>query len=270
MTRFIHAVRHEVTIQYRQILVASGAIAGAMLLFGLLSWLGGVEIVNVWEGFPLATVILGVILASNQFNELRTDGHRIAFLLRPATVWEKVGAKVLVSTVFVWAALLLAYTAASLLSAGLYVIVAGTGSEPVLAAAFGAGTWGILVRDTLRGYLIIHAVFFFGSVYFRRHTFGRTLLAAVSWLGTYAILAAISVRIIFGRYIEGSYPGSGHARAFGFEFGPGESFSFNADMWAEIAPWYLQNPQVLEPVLTTGLIVGLWLLTVLRLRETEA
>ena len=271
MTRFLHSIRHELTIQYRNILIASGAVAGSMMLLGLLSWLGGVSPINLWDGYQLAMLVIGVLISSGQFGELRSPGHRIAYLLRPSTVWEKVGAKIAVSTLFVWLAVTVSFVLTSLFSALLYMIVAGgAGAGKAFVAAFAGGDWMRMSLVTLRVYLPLNAVFLFGSVYFRKHPVGRTLLSLVGWIASYVVIGAVAVRLIFGRYIEGSYPGAGSARALGFHFGPGESFSVSSEMWHQIAPFYLQRPDIMEPIVTTAVVLGFWLLAVLRLRETEA
>jgi hypothetical protein len=222
MKRFAHALSHELTLQYRNILIAAGAAAGAMMLVSMVTWVGGIEPVDLWPGYQAAMLIIGVLITSGEFGELRSPGHRIAFLLRPSTVWEKVATKILVSTLFVWVSVTLAFLLVSLLSSVIYLVVAGGERAAwALGIAFAGGEWPRIAWETLRVYLPIHAVFFFGSVYFRKHPAGRTLLAGVAWVTSYVVVGAITMRLVFRRYIEGSYPGSGRIRAMGIEFCPG-------------------------------------------------
>ncbi len=271
MRRFMHSIQHELTLQYRNILIASGAVAGSMMLFAMLTWIGGVEAFDLWPGYQLAMIIIGVLMTSSSFSELRSPGQRIAYLLRPSTVWEKAGSKILVTTVFIWLSVTVAFFLAALVSAGLYSLLSG-GEEAIRAfeISFAGGEWWRIAGEAFVSYLPVHAIFFFGSVYFRKHPAGRTLLAVVGWIGSYVVLAVVAVRIIFGRYLTGSYPGDGRIRAFGREFGPQEGLVFDGRLWSEVMPWYLQNPEALEPILTTAVVVIFWLLAVLRLRETEA
>jgi hypothetical protein len=267
----MHSLQHELTLQYRNILIAAGAVAGSMTLVAMLTWIGGVEAFDLWPGYQLAMIIIGVLVTSGTFGELRSPGHRIAYLLRPSTVWEKAGSKILVTTVFVWLSVTAAFLVAALVSAGLLVVLSG-GSE--ISRAFeislAGGQWWRIAGETFISYLPAHAIFFFGSVYFRKHPAGRTLLSVVAWLGSYVVIAVLSVRVIFGRYLKGTYPGDGRISAFGREFGPNEALNFDGRLWNEVMPWYLQNPEALEPILTTAVVVIFWLLAVLRLRETEA
>lgn len=270
MKRFGSAIVHEFVLQYRNILVAAAAISGAMLLFSLLSWLGGIEPVDLWSAYPGVVVITGVLISSAQFSELRTPGHRIAYLLRPATVWEKVASKSVIAVGLVWLALTVGFILASLLGSLLYLImVSGAEAAQVLSVSFSGGRWLALSAEALLDYLPLHAIFLFGSVYFRRHALGATLLAMVGWLGSYAILSVVMLRVVFARYVTGDYPGRGSARAFGFELRQGQSLSLTGEVWEEIVPGYLQNPELLEPVFTVLTVVIFWLLAVNRLRETE-
>lgn len=271
MKRFGHALTHEFTLQYRNILIAAGAAAGAMMLFSMVTWVGGIEPVDLWPGYQAAMLIIGVLITSSEFGELRSPGHRIAFLLRPSTVWEKVASKILVSTLFVWAAVTVAFLLVSLLSSAIYLVVSGGDRASwALGIAFAGGGWPRIAWETLRVYLPIHAVFFFGSVYFRKHPAGRTLMAGVAWMTSYVAIGAVTMRVLFRRYIDGSYPGSGRIRAMGLEFGPGEALNLNNEIWGEILPWYIQNPELMRPILSVATVAAFWLLAVLRLRETEA
>lgn len=271
MRRFLHSIQHELTLQYRNILIASGAVAGSMTLFAMLTWIGGAEAFDLWPGYQLAMVLIGLLVTSGAFGELRSPGQRIAYLLRPSTVWEKAGSKILVTTVFVWLAVTAAFFLAALVSTGLYVVLSG-GGETVRAfeISLAGGEWWRIAAETFLAYLPAQAIFFFGSVYFRKHPAGRTLLAIVGWLGSYVVITVVAVRVIFGRYIEEARSGSGRIRALGHQFGSEEPFVFDGRLWNEVMPWYLRNPEALEPVLTTAIIVIFWLLAVLRLRETEA
>ena len=270
MRRLGSALVHEFVLQYRNIVIAALAISGAMLLFSLLAWLGGVEPVDLWSAYQGVVVIMGVLISSAQFSELRSPGHRIAFLLRPATVWEKVAAKTIIAVGLVWLALTVAFLIASLLGAVLYlVMVSGADAGQVFSLSFAGGRWLRISAEALASYLPLHAIFLFGSVYFRRHALGATLLAIVGWIGSYAILSVVMLRIVFARYVTGDYPGRGNARAFGFELRQGQSLSLSGEVWQEIVPGFLRNPELLETVFTVLTVVVFWLLAVNRLRETE-
>jgi hypothetical protein len=52
--------------------------------------------------------------------------------------------------------------------------------------------------------------------------------------------------------------------------GPIGELDLTPQMWREIAPFYLQNPEAVRIVLSVAIVVVFWGLAVLRLRETEA
>ena len=104
-------------------------------------------------------------------------------------------------------------------------------------------------------YLPVQATFMFGSVYFKRSSFGRTVLLFAGWSFTYVMVAAVLVRFLIEPYFpafESNQVGQALER-----LGPEQIVRM------------IPNPRVLitlGTVVTTGLF---WVLTWLRLRETE-
>lgn len=269
MNRLLHTIRHEVYSQYRNIVIASGAIAGSMLILSMVGWLGGVSVPVLWEGYQPVFIILGLLITTGAFSELRSTGSRIAYLLRPAATWEKVVAKLLVSTVFVWLTLTVAFFLASAIGVVMYFVVGGTMTfSSAFGNAFLGGRWLLIAGKTFLAYLPAQAIFFFGSVYFQKHTAGKTLLSVVAWIISYGVLAVITVRVVFHKYIVGEVPHSG-ARRFGHFEGPLSELDIDTRMWREIAPFYLDNPDVLRIIVSVVIVLLFWGLTVLRLSETE-
>jgi len=270
LSRTIHVIRHEFYLQSRNIAIASVGVAGVVLLFALLRWIGGVTPIDLWPVYEEVMALLGVLITIGIFPELRSPGRRIDFLLRPAGSWEKILAKLTVSTVGVWAAVTLAFLAASLVGIVLYLVAGGpVPFDEVLRYALGDGTWLGGAWRTLLGYLPIQAVFFFGAVYFQKHHAAKTLLAIVGWVTSYGILSMVAARIIFHRYFVEAIPHSG-ARRFGRFEGPITELNITPQMWREIAPFYLQNPEALQVIAGVVTVLLFWGLAILRLRETEA
>lgn len=263
MNRVVHTLRHELRQQYRTILVAAVAVAGSILLISLLPWLGRVEVVDLWPGYLVTLPIIGALISASQFAELRSPGQRIHYLLRPATVWEKVGARIVVSSLFLWVVVTAAFFVASLLSVAFYALLGGSmGIDKALSVALAGGDWWRQSLTAFTSYLPIHAIFIFGAVYFRRHPAGLTLLSIVGWVGSYVVIGMIALVAMFGRTVHNNSGRWSSAEAFGLDI--------SREMWTEILPWYLQNPEIVEPMLKLGTVVVFWLLAVLRLRETEA
>ena len=273
MKRVLHAITHETSQQIRSILIASRAIAGTMLLVSLLGWLGEVDAINVWEGYPPVMILFGLLITTGIFSELRSPGKRIEYLLRPATAWEKVLAKLIVSTVVVWLTITIAFVLATLLGVLLYFLLGGDeGVTIVLYKAFADGAWLVVAWKSFVSYLPAHAIFFFGSVYFRKHAAGKTLLSIVGWVGSYAILSAVTARMLFAKYFNGRFASGRHRGGAAAETIPGPvlDFSFGPNTWEEIAPFYLRDPDALRIVVSVTVVLVFWLLAIVRLRETEA
>lgn len=270
MTRLLATFRYEIYAYFRKIAIASGAIAGTVLIISLLPWLGGIEVIDLWEGYDGIFVIYGLIFTTGIFAELHAPGRRIEYLLRPATVWEKVGAKLFVSTILLWFILTFAFLLASILGVIAYVTVGGgLPFGEVFRAAFDDGRWLETAIRAFGAYLPAQAIFFFGSVYFQKHGAGKTLLSIVAWVASYGIATLVSVRLIFARYFRGEVPHSG-ARRFGHFEGPLSELDIDTRMWREIAPFYLHDPELLRVVMSVVVVLVFWGLSVLRLRETEA
>ncbi len=270
MNRVAHVFRHEVYQQLRTVMITSGAVAGTILLFSLLNWVGGLDVVNLWPAYGPVMVVLGLLTTSRSFSELKSPGRRIEYLLRPATTWEKVLGKLFVSTVVIWLAVTAAFVIATVLGVALFLLLGGgLPVGEVFQKAFFQGEWIVLAGETFLNYLPLQAVFFFGAVYFRGQAAGKTLLSAVGWISSYVFIAVVSARLVFHRYFAGLVPHSG-SRRFGRIEGPLTHADIDGAMWREIAPFYLQNPESLRMVLSVLLVIVFWSLTILRLRETEA
>ena len=273
MNRFFHTMRHEGSLQFRNIIITASAVAGSIMLISLLGLVGDIDVPNVWPAYRIAMPILGVILTSGAFSELRSQGHKIEFLLRPATVWEKTVSKLLISTVFVWVAVTVAFMVASLLATIAYLVVArGASAGEAFYRAFADGRWFAVAWETFVHYLPAHAIFFFGSAYFQKRSAGRTLLSMVAWTGSYMVAAIITVRIAFNRYFgyvnadNSGPPAHGEWR---FELELNNGFGTSDALWHEVLPWYVRDPDTTMAVVSVIVVAAFWLLTVLRLRETE-
>ncbi len=265
MNRFIWALRHEIALHLRNLMVIAMAVAGSMMLFRMLPWIQSVQVFNVWSTFPAVTIITGVIITAGIFQELRSPGHRIELLLRPASVLEKVGAKLLVSTVLFWLLMTLAHLAVSVVAALLYRLAGG---DAPLVGFFNEGYWLVMALETMPDFLPVQALFFFGAVYFRKNPAGRTMLSLVGWLSTYVVAGVVALRFIFAPY----FPGDGrfgHRHIPGFEMGGDHGLQLDGQVWREIVPGIFQNPELLYNLLRISVVLVFWALAFLRFRETE-
>jgi hypothetical protein len=266
MNRFRHALQHEVYLHGRAIVTTAFAIAGALMIIQMLRWIRVVVAFNLWNGFGLIVTVAGIIITSGMFGEVRSPGRRIELLLRPASTLEKVGAKLVVSTLFFLLAMTVAFLVASLTAMLVFFAIGGRTDMMVF---LDGGRWLISSGAATFDFLPVHAVFFFGAIYFRRNPAGKTLLSAAGWTASYLIAAAIMIRVIFAPYLTGRYSGHGAPRAFGLQLTPDNGFFFSSRIWVNIVPQFLQDGEVAGIALRIVVILVFWGLAVLRFRETE-
>ena len=266
MNRFNHALRHELLQQGRVILITSLAIAGSVMLINVIRWVAEPVAVNLWTGFGPVMVIAGVIITTGAFSEIRSPGTRIELLLRPARIVEKVGAKLLVSSLFYGLAITAAYLLVSLLALALYLLVGGRGN---LLVFFDNGRWLVTAGRAFIDYLPLHGIFFFGALYFRRNPGGRTLLALVGSITGYVVLTLVMIRVVFQRYLSGRYSRVNAPRALGFELDSGGGVILGSRLWVHVIPGILQDGDTLALVFRILVPLVFWSLTLLRFRETE-
>lgn len=267
--RFAHAVRHEATLRYGAVLRIAFGAAGVALIGLFLRWLGAVVPVDIWsEAYVVVMIIVGAVFTVESFGELQNDGHRIAYLMRPATTAEKVGAKLVVSAVGSWLVVTLAFLVVSIIATLAFLLLGGDLS--LVGTFFADGRWLVIAGETFLDFLPIHAIALFGGVYFRKHPVGKTFFAGVAWAFSYAIASILAARVVFARYIQVE----GGEIDFALPPGPRGMFNLGSGMdgefWRQLVPWYLQRPDLIEPIGAIAVVVIFWGLTWLRLRETEA
>lgn len=266
MHNFGHTLRQEFAAGWRTISITTGGVAGALMLVQMVRWINRPVVFNLWNGYGLIMTVTGVILTSGVFRELRSPGQRIEFLLRPVSTLEKVGAKLVVSTVVYGLAMTLAYVVASLLALVVFLMLGGQGD---LLMFLDGGRWLLTAGSAFLDFLPVHAVFFFGAVYFRRNPAGRTLLALVGAGASYLLVTLLLAQAVFFPYMSGRYAGVEAPRAFGLHLDSRNGLVFAERIWVQVVPGFLQNGEINGILFRVAIIVIFWGLAVLRLRETE-
>ncbi len=256
MNSFIHVLRHELSLSYRTYGISAIGVAGLLLLISMGRWVQSPQVPNIWSAFGPVMLVAGAVVTSSAFSELGTPGRRLEYLLRPAESWEKVLAKLVLTSIGYWMIMVFAFIVASALGIGLFLILNDGGS---LRGSFAEGRWFVIALQTLRTYLTVHAVFFFGSVYFRKHAFGHTLLAVVAWITSYAIIGVVAIRLVFHPYFTGYRQLSDQ----GF-------FSFQTQIEELFTNRILANAELYQIIAEVILVLFFWTLSWARLRETEA
>lgn len=256
MNRLLHVFKHEANLNIKTFVVSTVAVAGLFLLIAMGTWFENPEPANLWPAFPPVLIVAGAVVTSGIFGELGSPGRRIEYLLRPAEAWEKVLAKLVLTSLGYWLMMVAAFVAASTLGALLFVILTNGSS---VAGSFSHGRWLVIALKTLRGYLPVHAIFFFGSVYFRKRALGNTLLAMVGWATSYAIIGVVTVRTVFHPYFAGVR-----------RLSDSVAFSLEARIEEIFTTRFLDHTVLWQILLEIVVVLFFWGASWLRLRETEA
>ena len=196
---------------YRGLLVAAAAIAGGIIVFSAIGSLavsmGGAPLGTIrgdgYAGYFTYLLFLGgCIVTSFAFREVWHSGRGIAYLTLPGSALEKLGVKLLLTSVGFAAGSLVLVTATAAASEALDRLVFGVGHgffDPFTPAVLQA-----VVR-----YLVIQSFFLLGSIWFRRLAFIKTVLAILVIGVCLGILAMIALRIGIGPHLSSLGGGAG-------------------------------------------------------------
>ena len=170
-------------------LQASKVFLYACVLFaiGVLANLSGnTQTFSSSPGFHFFLIVIGAFLASRSLNVIHRADLGIAFYSLPCTILEKFIERLLLTSVGFFIAWLFLYSIMRYLMGMFH----GYGFSDNYFYLFNPTIWGMLIK-----FMMIHAVFFTGSAYFKNNAFMKTLLVIVS----VSILAAL-VTIPFSHY----------------------------------------------------------------------
>jgi len=199
--RFGQLLLRDLAGGYRGILIAMAAVAGVVILLSGLTALiqaaanrtatGG----NFHGGFFIELLFFGgFIITSLTFREARQNGSAIFYMTLPASAFEKLVSKLLVTTVGFAVGSLVFFTATAAASEGLNRLVFGVGHEffnpfdPRILRAVGL-------------YLILQSVFLLGSIWFKKTAFVKTALSVACLVLGVAIFSGIMARIILAGHM---------------------------------------------------------------------
>jgi hypothetical protein len=270
--RFGQLLLRDVAGGYRGWLIAAAAVAGTVIVLSALTVLGisrGENIrfngaSNFHVGFYIQLLLLGGFISTSfAFREVRQNGAGIFYMTLPASQFEKLASKLLVSSVGYVLGSLVFYTATAAVSEGINRLIFGAGHgffnpfDPTILRAAGM-------------YLLAQSIFLLGSIWFKKLAFVRTVL----WLSVFAIgavvVTAVAARIILAGHFVPSMVQAGAERIGGWSlnlgndflmsrFGPGSPGSTGLTIFKTIA----------EVLLFGALAPVCWLAAYFRLRETE-
>ena len=201
---------------YRGLLIAAAAVAGGIIVVSAIGSLamsmGGAPVGTIrgdgYYGFFTYLLFLGgCIVTSFAFREVWHSGSGIAYLTLPGSALEKLGVKLLLTSVGFAAGTLVLITAVAAASEALDRLVFGVGHgffDPFTPA----------VAQAVVRYLVVQSCFLLGSIWFRKLAFIKTVLAILVIGVCLGILAMIALRIGMGSHLS-SLGGSSGAMRFG-------------------------------------------------------
>ena len=116
----------------------------------------------------IITFILCIIACQDVFNKLRNTPSGIQYLMTPATILEKYSAAWLYSSLFIVIAAQLTYLGVQFIGISLGNLITG------MNETFGFPEWK-KVLSIFQAALFVHAIFFFGSLLFRKNPIVKTI-----------------------------------------------------------------------------------------------
>jgi len=195
--RFGRLLLREVAGSYRSLLIAMGAVGGAVILFSALGVLGltrasrGAGSESMYLGFFTNLLFLGgFIVTSLAFREIWQTGGGIFYLALPGSIFEKFLSKLLITSV--------GFAVGSTVFMAITAVVSQLINSLLFGIGFHFGDVGaqLLSAGRMVGiYLITQSVFLLGSIWFRKTAFVRTALWIVIFGVGIGIIALITARI---------------------------------------------------------------------------
>ncbi len=239
----------------RAMWVALGATSAAFLVIYLLS----LALSGPWNFhdtfFPLALVGGGVVVTSMAFGDLHVPHRSEASLMLPVSAAERVIERILTTYVLFAVGVTAAYALFSAIAAGMGQLLIGRSMEIYLPVD-GPGKTALLRLPR------IHAIYLFGAIYFRRKNLLKTLLTIALIVLTFLILTAGITWASFGDYRN--LAESGWFRNLVFT---DDALARLLSQFGAVARAFGRVAELFFRYLLTPV---LWILTWLRLRETEA
>lgn len=203
--------------------------------------------------------IMGFIFAAKQFKIFNYTPGGMHYLLIPATHLEKLVANILLSTVYFFTMIMIAYSIGNIIGTNLLNMLFNV-SAPLSWDMFSFNNTNAVGNNIpfMQGnpfigmivtFLIIQSTFLLGSVYFKRSSTGRTMLSIFAVFLVLGIIELFLFKFIFGRI--SMY---------------GNMLSF--DLISENSPTLIIIGQIYK-IIGYLLIPFLWLVTYFRLKEKQ-
>jgi hypothetical protein len=188
-------MRNDVSVARTPAIMLAAASGASLILYVLTAWGGGSPAFHA-AVYPILLIVLGYIVSSFAFSEIHDPRTGAYALSSPGSLLEKYVAKVLLTSIGWTVAVTAAYMATTALGAGITRLIFGT-SHGIFVPA------GRVVWEMIGGYLISQSIFVFGSIYFRKAAFLKTVLAGTVISILFAIFFVVAWRVVYwGEFVR--------------------------------------------------------------------
>jgi hypothetical protein len=245
ISRLLKLIHGDLVQRYRVMFTVSAALGVLAIVHALVYQTGMTDRSAIYLGL-LGIMIFGwgPIAASHSFKELNNKKQNEAYLLLPASAFEKMLSRlILIAVIFPLYALVFVTLIAWLITA-------------IRAALFGVGDPLFVPLEAfdiqLAGLFLVHqSLFFLGAAWFRKHHFVRTVLSLGIGSIALILLAGLLVRLWLPEYSTGGF-------GINIDISPSDLFSLLEGAMT-----------ILKFVTFVALPVFCWFVAWLRIKETQ-
>jgi hypothetical protein len=253
LLRFGLLLRRDFSLGYKSVVIAMLAVGGFVILWSVVSALSR-QLTPMHQGlYGLLLFVGGFAVTSLAFKELHLEAQNIFYLTLPGSSLEKFLSKLLVTSIGYAVGSLLFYTAVSSAAEGINRLIFGYGHP-----FFDPFARNVLLALAI--YLVSQSIFLLGSVYFRKLAFVKTSLYLVLLGIAFSIVTGVAMWFVFRDYATGTR----------ILFEPYlNELGQAGDLEAVVRPLAERFFQVVKVLFWAALAPVCWLISYLRLRETE-
>jgi len=190
ITRMLNFMRRQAALNFSSLMIAAGAVFGALLVISLLvGYFGPQNITNLINVYLVAFFLCGLVFTARIFSELHIPQKSYAWLTLPVSTGEKFWASWLSSSpVFV----LVFFAACALI----YFIACITGNS---IDAF-TQMFSKSVVKAIASFIVIQSIFFLGAVYFRNNNLMKTIFALFLIAMAFSVYSGVLTWLFWNRH----------------------------------------------------------------------
>ena len=199
LKRFASVVKIDLAEQKKGLIITLSIILGIHFIIYMTSAFTGPGEEIHFIFFANALFLAGLIATSVVFRDFYAGDRAYFSLLLPASNFEKYVSKFLITTIgYVIGGIVIYFVYSS--------IVMG------LAAALFGSSYGVFNPFTaelwrmIGGYIVVHSIFFFGAVYFRKGAYLKTLLSMIIFAVVITIFASLITALTAATWIDDLIP----------------------------------------------------------------